>query len=492
MTPPAEPGSTRSATFPVRSWSSAACRGSCWTSRSFSWRSEAESCSLTTAIFKTSAGRLRKASPSPAANRIGKIKTQNSASGSRANSRIRVRVSSINGCSALFISQVPSSQGDENVFQRRGMCAEFGKRNSLAGKFTQQSRYGPVQLHHVKLDIPVFRVQIAHALDFAKRGGIQGLSRRKLDHVLDADRRNQLTRRSESDDLTVIHNRDAVAEPLRFIHVVCRQDDGSPVELELIDQIPKLPPRLRIQPGGGLVEKQEIGVANQRAGEREALLLPPGKASDTGVALFFELHQGDNFRHRRPLAEKASKQPQRFKHREFFGELRILKLDPQPLPQFTVIGSPTQSQNLNFPGIGFRQSFADFDTGRLASAVRSQQPKTFALADLEIKSVDGLDVFIGLLQIPDTYGGVRRGRGHRVSIAEVEADNPFRGISNAPRAASSPTPVRTNNRPANEPRPSCLRPSGSLIRSRNIRWAHAPRCRARVQNARLADSAARP
>ncbi len=71
----------------------------------------------------------------------------------------------------------------------------------------------------------------------------------------------------------VIHDRDAVAEPLCFIHVMRRQDDGAPRLLELVHQVPQVAARLRIEPRRRLVEKQQLGIADQRAGHGKPLLL---------------------------------------------------------------------------------------------------------------------------------------------------------------------------------------------------------------------------
>jgi hypothetical protein len=51
------------------------------------------SCAVVAPTCNTSAGRLRKAIPSPIASRIGKRKVQKIASGSRKNSRKRIEVS---------------------------------------------------------------------------------------------------------------------------------------------------------------------------------------------------------------------------------------------------------------------------------------------------------------------------------------------------------------------------------------------------------------
>ena len=121
---------------------------------------------------------------------------------------------------------------------------------------------------------------------------MRGCPSGKFNHVLDADGSDQLARGAEGDYFAVVHDGDAVAEALGFVHVVGRKDDGAAVELELVDQIPKLAAGLRVEAGGGLVEEQKIGIADQGAGQREALLLAAGKGSDAGVLFFVELRPG--------------------------------------------------------------------------------------------------------------------------------------------------------------------------------------------------------
>src|SRR5262245_20494674 len=62
--------------------------------------------------------------------------------------------------------------------------------------------------------------------------------------------------------------------PLGFIHVVCGHKHRQSVSRERVDFVPKLPSCLRIDPGGGLVEEQQLR-AWQRAGAECQPLLPP-------------------------------------------------------------------------------------------------------------------------------------------------------------------------------------------------------------------------
>ena len=64
-----------------------------------------------------------------------------------------------------------------------------------------------------------------------------------------------------------------------------------PLGLEAGDDVPELAARLRIEAGGRLVEEEQLGIADQRAGDGEPLLLAAGELLDPGVALVLELDQ---------------------------------------------------------------------------------------------------------------------------------------------------------------------------------------------------------
>src|SRR5687768_11609802 len=77
-----------------------------------------------------------KAAPSAQVMMIGNRNDQNSASGSRRNSRNRVRVSSTSGW--LTIAQMSSSQRHEHVFERRAVRGEQRQRRLPMTQRVQQ------------------------------------------------------------------------------------------------------------------------------------------------------------------------------------------------------------------------------------------------------------------------------------------------------------------------------------------------------------------
>src|SRR5688572_8771507 len=252
---------------------------------------------------------------------IGKTKVQKTASGSRMNSRKRASVNcTIGDEMRSLIAQMPSSQRHEHVLER-----------SVMG-----------------------------------------------DHLRLAQPGDQLLRRAERDDASVIDDGHAIAQELRLVHVMGRHQDRAASCAKLVEQPPQLPPRVRIEPGGRLVEKQQVRIAGERAGEREALFLAAGELADTARPLAFELDNLQQIVDRPPARVERTKEPQRLLDGQLVGELRLLQLDAEPLAQRSFVMAPAQSKYLDLAGIWLQQTFQDLDRCRLAGAVRPEQAKAFA------------------------------------------------------------------------------------------------------------------
>jgi hypothetical protein len=174
----------------------------------------------------------------------------------------------------------------------------------------------------------------------------------ELDDVLAADGGDELLGGSEGDDLAVIHDGYAVAELLGFLHVVGGEDDGAALLLEGVDEIPEVTAGLGVEAGGGLVEEEQFGVAEEGAGHGEALLLAAGKRADAGGALFFKLGGADGFFDGDAVAEEAAEEAEDFFDGEFVGELGFLELDADALAELARVGLPVEAEKLYCAGVG--------------------------------------------------------------------------------------------------------------------------------------------
>jgi hypothetical protein len=77
-------------------------------------------------------------------------------------------------------------------------------------------------------------------------------------HVLDFAA--QIIERAFLDDVSVIDDADAVAQPLRFFQVMRGEQHGGAASRNLTNLVDQVQPRLRIESGGGLVQDQRFGL----------------------------------------------------------------------------------------------------------------------------------------------------------------------------------------------------------------------------------------
>src|SRR5947207_12967613 len=73
----------------------------------------------------------------------------------------------------------------------------------------------------------------------------------------------QIGRRARLDDLAVVHDREPVADPLGLLHVVRGEEQRYAAAFEPVEQVPDCQPRLRIEPGGWLVEHDQLRLVDQ-------------------------------------------------------------------------------------------------------------------------------------------------------------------------------------------------------------------------------------
>ena len=78
----------------------------------------------------------------------------------------------------------------------------------------------------------------------------------------------------------VVHDHQPVAQLLRLVHVVRGQDQRDAALLEPEQPVPHHVPGLRVKPGGGLVEDQDLRLVDERAGDRQAALQAAGQRVD--------------------------------------------------------------------------------------------------------------------------------------------------------------------------------------------------------------------
>ena len=212
--------------------------------------------------------------------------------------------------------------------------------------------------------------------------------------------------RSERDHVALVDDGDAVAEPLGLVHVMRREQHRPAARAEPEDDVPELPPRLRVQARGGLVEEEHVRIADQRAGDGEALLLPAREPFGPRCAL---VGQSDHLEH---FVERATAQVERAEHAQVLldGQLvrqvRLLERDAEPLTERALVALPAHPQHLDAACGGLVEAFEDLHRRRLSGAVGAEQAEALAGAHFQIEPVHGNEIAV-LLHQPFT---AERGR----------------------------------------------------------------------------------
>src|ERR1044072_8430471 len=83
---------------------------------------------------------------------------------------------------------------------------------------------------------------------------------------------DQVARRALGDDLRLVHHDEAVAQLLRFVHVVRGQDQRPPALIEAEEAVPDGGARLWVEARRRLVEQEDVGAVDERPRDREAAL----------------------------------------------------------------------------------------------------------------------------------------------------------------------------------------------------------------------------
>src|SRR5271170_6497605 len=88
------------------------------------------------------------------------------------------------------------------------------------------------------------------------------------------------------DDTSVLDDCYPVAQPFGLLHQMSSQEDCLAALADATHQIPDRPPRLRVQPGGQLVEKHHLRIIDQRKGDKQSLLLASGEVHKPGAPAY--------------------------------------------------------------------------------------------------------------------------------------------------------------------------------------------------------------
>ena len=174
--------------------------------------------------------------------------------------------------------------------------------------------------------------------ELARRGG-EVLARQLQQHLREM-LPQQLPRGALGDDAAAVHDGDLIAQQLRLLHVVGREDDGLAARLDGFDQLPEAAPRLRVKPGGRFIEEQHRRIVDQRDGEQQALLLSAGELAAVALGELLQRAQADHLLDIEAAGVQAAEEGDALAHGEEVLQRGLLEEDAGLLAEAPPSGSP--------------------------------------------------------------------------------------------------------------------------------------------------------
>src|SRR6476661_3733806 len=216
----------------------------------------------------------------------------------------------------------------------------------------------------------------------------------------------ELARSAESDDFTVVHDSDAIAEAFGLFDVVGGHDDGFLFLLELFDDVVNLAANLGIEAGGRLIEEENFGIVDEGHGKSETLFLAARKLAVKGVALFFEAEALEKFFGIAAAFVEAGEEAESLHDAKFIGKRSGLQSGADFVFQGLRITLRVETADRDAATVQIAQALENFDGGCFSGAVGAKQAEDFAFLDGKTYAPHSFDVAVKLHEIFDLQDGV--------------------------------------------------------------------------------------
>src|SRR5918996_898953 len=266
--------------------------------------------------------------------------------------------------------------------------------------------------------------------------------------------REEVPRRAGADDVAPGEDRHAIGEALCLLHVVRRQQDALAERAQVADCLPGLPSRGGVEAGGGLVEEDELRVADEREREVEAAELAAGQRANALVPLPRQAHELDDLRRAPRRRVVAGEELDDLPDGEQVVDGGGLEDDADPRAKVAACASRILPEHTHLAGVSLAVALQDLHRRRLARPVRAEKREDLAGPDLEGDAVENLPRAVGLAEagdpdrghrrIPATPAGGNSGSGSPVRAAAIWPQSgwwPTTTMISPPSRAASATAV---------------------------------------------------
>jgi hypothetical protein len=262
--------------------------------------------------------------------------------------------------------------GRVEAAQQGGQDAGLGHGHAEQAAVADPGRLGPGQLGHHGRD-PVQVVALG-------RAGVE---------VLAPDLGLELVGAPGRDHPAVVDHGDLGGELVGLLQVLGGQQDGGAVGDQLADHVPDLAPAARVEPGGGLVQAQDGGPADEAGGQVEAAAHAARVGLDRAAARVGQVEALQQLPGPGPGVaarelEQAGDQDQVLGPGQLLVDGGVLAGQADQAPDPVGLADHVEAADAGVSAVRAQQGGQDAHGRRLAGPVRAEQAEDRALADGQV------------------------------------------------------------------------------------------------------------
>jgi hypothetical protein len=207
------------------------------------------------------------------------------------------------------------------------------------------------------------------------------------------------------DDLAAGQEDEPVGQVVGFVDVVGGEHDGGAGGGEVLHRGPRSAPGFGVESGGGFVEEQDLGSANDPDGHVDPAALTAREDSHAGLGVVGEVHHFEDLTDSAGVRVEAGEYRQGVSHGELGVEAGGLQdqSDAGTPPAVTAVG--VDAEDPGGAAGGGEEAFEHLKRGRLAGPVWSEDGHELTLRYFEADVVDGREVPEVLGEPVDDDGG---------------------------------------------------------------------------------------
>src|SRR3979411_3286912 len=191
------------------------------------------------------------------------------------------------------------------------------------------------------------------------------------------------------------------------------QEDGFAKLRKVLDDLPEMPPGVRIETSSRLIKEQDFRVAGQSNPDIKPAFLPSGELVDLRLPLLLEPYECDHLIQRSRMRIKAPVHVDRLGDGQVGVYTRRLQDDPHLFPEPAGMGRGIDAKHRDSSGIAGAESLQDLNGRGLARAVRPEQGKDFSLRDGKVNALDRYQAGVRLAQALNFDNAARHDRSYR-------------------------------------------------------------------------------